>query len=278
MATKKKAAPRKKTANTKPAKTSAAVKQAIRDLMIANRILGTEKVVDAFGHVSVRHPERADRYFLACSRAPILVTEADIMEFDLDSNPIDQRGRAMYHERFIHGTILKERSDLMSVCHNHAHSLIPFGVTGTPIRAVGVPSVSMDSEMPIWDIRDHFADDGELMVTNNEVGRSLQQALGRRSACLMRGHGIVVATDALKATVLTSVAIMVNAELLLNSHLLVLAAGGGRIKYMTDKEIEKQVTTLKHPVGLNRSWEYFALRAGIKSDVNRRTPANVPYK
>ena len=272
MATKK-IAVRRKAAKAKP---SAALRQVIRDLMIANRILGNEQVVDAFGHVSVRHPERPDRYLLACSRSPILVTEDDIMEFDLDSNPIDQRGRAMYHERFIHGTILKARSDLMSACHNHAHSLIPFSVTGTPIRSVGVPTASIGSEVPIWDIRDHFADDGELMVTNNEVGRSLQQALGNRNACLMRGHGVVVATDDLRATVLTSIALMVNAELLMNSHLLTLATGRGKIKYMTDKEVEKQVTTLKHPVGRNRSWEYFARRAGFKTDVNQKTPANVP--
>ncbi|MFM9886965.1 MAG: class II aldolase/adducin family protein, partial [Burkholderiales bacterium] len=80
---------------------SPALQAAIRDLVTANRILGEEGVVDAFGHISVRHPDRLDRYLLARSRSPSVVTEEDIMEFDLDSNPIDQRGRIIYAERFI---------------------------------------------------------------------------------------------------------------------------------------------------------------------------------
>jgi hypothetical protein len=104
--------------------------------VIANRILANEDVIDAFGHVSVRHPERPDRYFLARSRSPELVERGDLMEFDLENRPIDQRGRTMYSERPIHGSTYKARPDVMSVCHNHARSLIPFGITGTAIRPV----------------------------------------------------------------------------------------------------------------------------------------------
>ena len=99
---------------------------AVRELVTANRILGHEGVVDALGHVSVRHPENAGRYLLSCSRSPELVTEDDIMEFDLDSNPIDQRGRNMYVERSIHGCVYQARPDVNAVCHSHAHELIPF--------------------------------------------------------------------------------------------------------------------------------------------------------
>jgi ribulose-5-phosphate 4-epimerase/fuculose-1-phosphate aldolase len=252
---------------------SALLKQTIHDLVIANRILAQEGVVDVFGHISVRHPERPDRYLLARSRAPLLVEASDIMEYDLDSNPVDQRGRVMYFERFIHGEVFKARPDVMSVCHNHAYPLLPFSVSGNSIRPVAVPSVSLGREIPIWDIRDDFPDDGELMVTNNAAGRSLQQALGKGAACLMRGHGTVVATLDLKNTVFTSIALKVNAELLMNAHMLKLATGRGSIKYLTDKEIDTQVKTLQLSVGLNRSWEYYAMRAGMTTSINDDRPS-----
>src|SRR5437868_14349977 len=93
----------------------------LHDLVIANRILASERAVDALGHVSVRHPTKSDRFFLSCSRSPELVVSDDIMEFDLDCHPIDQRGRPMYLERVIHRAILKARPDVMSVVHNHAY-------------------------------------------------------------------------------------------------------------------------------------------------------------
>ena len=37
----------------------------IQDLVIANRILAREEVVDAYGHVSVRHPENRERFLIA---------------------------------------------------------------------------------------------------------------------------------------------------------------------------------------------------------------------
>ena len=80
----------------------------LRDLVISNHILAREGVTDSLGHVSVRHPDRPDRFFLSCSRSPELVTFDDIMEYDLECNPVDQRGRPMYFERPIHGAMLWE--------------------------------------------------------------------------------------------------------------------------------------------------------------------------
>jgi HCOMODA/2-hydroxy-3-carboxy-muconic semialdehyde decarboxylase len=244
------------------------LKTAIRDLVIANRILGNEGVVDAFGHISIRHPERPDRYFLSRSRSPMLVTEDDILEFDLDSNALDQRGRVVYAERFIHGAIYKDRSDLMSVCHSHARPLIPFSVTGTAIRPVWIVTGSMGSEVPIWDIRDDFPDGGEMMVIHDAAAQSLSRAMGKGNACLMRGHGAVIATADVKQTVSTSISLMLNAETLMGAQVLTLASGR-RIKYMTDAEVEASGVTMAKPLGLNRAWEYWALRAGMKTDINR---------
>ena len=169
-------------------------KTAVRDLVVANRILGNEGVVDAFGHISIRHPENPGRYFLACSRSPGLVTEDDIVEFDLDSNRLDGTDRAIYAERFIHGCIYKARPDVMSVCHSHAHAVVPFTVTNTPIEPIWVMASGSGPDVPNWDIRDEFPNEGTMLVVNDATGRSLAKTLGAGRVCLLRGHGAVIAT------------------------------------------------------------------------------------
>lgn len=240
-----------------------AVQAAIRDLVTANRILGHEGVVDAFGHISIRHPERPDRYFLARSRSPSLIEDADILEFDLDSNPLDQRGRIIYAERFIHGAIYRDRADVMSVCHSHAHSMIPFTVTDTPIRPLWVLAASLGGEVPIWDIRDDFPEDDEIMVMHDAAGSALSKRLGRRTACLMRGHGAVVATFDVKMTVLASIALMQNAEMEMGARIL-----GGKVRYLSEAESTKLLKNMSMPRGLHRAWEYWAIRAGRATDLN----------
>ncbi|MCW5774130.1 MAG: class II aldolase/adducin family protein, partial [Rhodospirillaceae bacterium] len=211
MATKKKPAAKARAKAKKPSY-SKAVEAALADLVIANRILANERVIDAFGHCSIRHPERPDRYFLARSRSPELVERGDLFEFDLDSNPIHPDGRTLYSERPIHGCIYKARPDVNSVCHNHAHSLIPFGVTNTEIKPIWHVAGCIGAHVPNWDIRDDFGET-DLLVTNNEQGASLAKKLGKNRTALMRGHGAVVTSHDLKSCVFTAIYLMANAEL-----------------------------------------------------------------
>src|SRR5512140_2751029 len=102
------------------------------DLAAASRILVANNVVDAFGHVSLRHPSNPGRYLMARSIAPALVTPDDILEYDLDSNALNANGRGSFLERFIHGEIYKARPDVMSVVHSHSPSVIPFGLVDVP--------------------------------------------------------------------------------------------------------------------------------------------------
>jgi len=234
---------------------------ALDDLVIANRILANEGVIDAFGHVSIRDPRRPDRYFLARSRSPELVERSDIMEFDLDNRPIDQRGRTMYSERPIHGSVYTARADVMAVCHNHARSLIPFGVTGTPIRPVFHIAGSIGPEVPVWDVRNEFGDT-DLLVTTQALGDSLARALGRHRVCLMRGHGAVVASHDLKATVFVSIYLMVNAALISEARRL------GEVTYLSDGEIRLTEQMNFRARSQNRAWEYWARRAGFNTTVN----------
>jgi HCOMODA/2-hydroxy-3-carboxy-muconic semialdehyde decarboxylase len=234
---------------------------ALDDLVIANRILANEGVIDAFGHVSIRHPGRADRYFLARSRSPELVQRSDLMEFELDNRPIDPQGRTMYSERPIHGSIYAARADVTAVCHNHARSLIPFGITGTPVRPVFHIAGSIGAEVPIWDIRNEFGDT-DLLVTTPATGDSLARALGTRRVCLMRGHGAVVAAHDLKATVFVSVYLMVNAGLIREARQL------GEVTYLSDGEIRLTEQMNFRARSQNRAWEYWARRAGFTSTIN----------
>src|SRR5262249_30006559 len=200
------------------------------DLVIANRILANEGVIDAFGHVSIRDPRRPNRYFLARSRSPELVERGDIMGFDLDNRPIDPQGRTRASQPPAHRRISPAPADVTAVCHNHARSLIPFGISGTPIRPVFHIAGSIGGEIPVWDVRDEFGDT-DLLVTTAAFGDSLARKLGPRRVCLMRGHGAVVATHDLKATVFVSIYLMVNAALIREARQL------GEITYLSEGEI-----------------------------------------
>src|SRR5882724_1302999 len=147
------------------------------DLVAANRILAREAVVDGFGHVSIRHPEEPSRFVLSCSRAPALVTAADLMEYGLDGAPLDRQGRALYAERFIHSGLYELRPDVGAVIHNHSHAVIPFGVTGVPIRPLFHLAGVIGEAPPVWDIRTRFGDTDMLVVTQ-EHGRDLAGTVG----------------------------------------------------------------------------------------------------
>ncbi len=163
----------------------------IADLVIANHVLAHENVVDGFGHVSVRDPQNAERYRLARSMAPALVTEADIMTYDLDSNPLDANGRASYLERFIHGAIYKARSDVHSVVHAHTPSVIPFAASSVRLRPIYHMASFLGAGVPVFEIRDAGGPATDMLVKTNALGDALARTLGTANVALMRGHGMV---------------------------------------------------------------------------------------
>ena len=235
------------------------LESAIRKLVAANRILSAEGVVDAFGHISMRHPGRPDRYLLSCSRSPELVKVADIMEFDLDSNPVDAKGRTPYLERFIHGAVYRARPEVMSVMHNHSYEIIPFRVTKIPLRPIFHSAGRLGGTIPVWDIREKFGDTNFLVVSN-ELGRDLVACLGGNTVALMRGHGCVVTGPTVETTVLTSIYLRVNARLQMDAMRM------GEVTYLSPGEIELSSQRNKPKVGDERAWEYLCARAGIERE------------
>lgn len=224
-------------------------------LAVANRILYNEGVVDGFGHVSVRDARRSDRFLLARSMAPALVTPKDIMQFDLDGTAIDPRARRPYLERFIHGSIYKARPDVMAVVHSHSPSIIPFGITPQRLRPVFHMGAFLGDDVPVWDIHD-FSGDTDLLVANVAQGDDLARALGSNLVALMRGHGSVAVGQTLQHAVYRAVYAEINARL--QSEALKL----GPVKYLTPGEA-RFARELQDKV-LGRAYELWARKAGAK--------------
>ncbi len=237
----------------------------LNDLVIANRILAHEEVVDAYGHVSVRHPDRPERFFLARSLAPELVTHDDIVEFTLDGQPVGEESRALYLERFIHGGIFEARRDVMAVVHAHAEDILPFGiVSATPLRPVIHSGSFLGAHVPIWDIADKFGDTN-LLVANVDQARDLAKCLAGWNVVLMRGHGFVAAARSLIEAVRMAVFLPRNARALLKAHQL-----GGPIKYLSQGEIDARNRGYgPYSTETWRAWEYWANKAGVGNLVMR---------
>ncbi len=227
--------------------------EARRELALANNIVANEGVLDAFGHVSMRHPDNPNRYFLSSSRAPELVTADDFIEYDLNSRPVREPGVGQYSERVIHGEIYKARPDVTSVCHHHAPAFMPLLATRTdyvPVFALGTIG---GNKPPFWDQRDEFGDTN-LLVVKPEEGASLARALAHHWMVLMNRHGVTVVGKSVRECVFRSIMASRNAEFQVRAMAL------GPIEPFTSGELELCANIINVTTGLTRSWEYWAMR------------------
>jgi ribulose-5-phosphate 4-epimerase/fuculose-1-phosphate aldolase len=202
----------------------------LEDIVVGSRILADFGVVDGFGHVSARHPTNPNHFLMSRSLAPALVTADDIMEFDLDGNPVDARGRTVFLERFIHSEIYKARPDVMSVVHTHSPGVIPFSVSKVPLRAMFHNPAFLAVGVPVWDIRKDFGETS-MLVANAALGKSLADTLGDKPVVLMRGHGDVTVGPTVKMAVFRAYYTDVNAKLQAQAIAL-----GGEPNYLTPGE------------------------------------------
>lgn len=226
--------------------------QAITDLVWANRILVNESVLDGFGHVSVRDPDRADRFLIARSMAPALVTAADVLDCDLDGEVHDTSGRRTYMERFIHSEIYRARPDVLAVVHSHSPALIPFGVTGARLRPICHMGSFLGSTTPVFEIRLAGGESTDMLVRNAALGRSLAQSLGAHSVALMRGHGGVAVGVSLPQAVFRAVYTEGNARMQAQAMAL------GPVEYLTPGEAEAATDTNNGQ--LDRPWQLWKQR------------------
>ena len=223
------------------------------EVALANRILANEGVLDAFGHVSLRHPFDPSRYLLSRSRSPGLIEPDDVLEFTLDSEPVATPSVQLYAERVIHGCIYEARPDVTAVCHHHAPSVMPFCIAGVPIVPVFHLGAAGGETLPFWNQRDEFGDTN-LLVVKPEEGRSLARALGSHGAVLMNNHGATVVGRDLRELVSRSIFMCQNADYQLRAHLL------GKITTLTAGETKLAGVLNALPNVTNRTWEYWTLR------------------
>lgn len=183
----------------------------LEDLAAAARILANQGVVDAFGHVTMRHPASPERFLMSRSKAPALQDPEDIIEFDLDSNPVNADGRPVFLERFIHGQIYKTRPDVVAIVHSHSPSVIPYSLTGLPMRAMYHQAAFLASGVPIFRIEEKFGPT-DMLVSDNMIGEELARVLADKHVALMRGHGSVAVGPSLQMAVFRAVYTEVSAR------------------------------------------------------------------
>ncbi len=227
----------------------------IDDLVAANHILYREGVVDGFGHVSARHDKRPDRFLLARSMAPGLVTTDDILDFDLDGNAIAAGGRALYLERFIHCEIYKARPDVAAIVHSHSPSVIPFGATAVALRPIYHMSAFLGTGAPVFEIREFGGDGTDMLIRSPALGAALAKRLGGAAVALLRGHGNVVVAETLRLAVFRAIYTEINARLEAEALLL----GQGRVTFLNEQEAAAATATNTPQVG--RAWELWKRKA-----------------
>jgi ribulose-5-phosphate 4-epimerase/fuculose-1-phosphate aldolase len=231
---------------------------------LANRMLANEGVLDAFGHVSMRHPGDPSRYLLSRSRSPGLIEAADVLDYTLDSVPVKEPTVSLYAERVIHGCIYQARPDVMAVCHHHAPAVMPFAIAGVPIVPVFHLGAAGGETVPFWNQRDDFGDTN-LLVVKPEEGRSLARALGPHGAVLMNNHGATVVGRDLRELVSRSIFMCQNAEYQLKAQLL------GKVATLTAGETRMAGGLNALPNVTNRTWEYWTLRLDKAGGLPPRT-------
>ncbi|WP_300611498.1 class II aldolase/adducin family protein [Trebonia sp.] len=235
-----------------------------RELVAANRILGHEGILDAFGHVSVRHPGNPGHFLLCRARSPENVELADVLEFDGDGELAGEAGPIPYVERFIHAGVYEARPDVTAVCHNHAISILPFSISrSVRLRATINASAMFGDGVPVWDIAAEFGDSTDMLVRNMAHGRSLARALGAGPVVLMRGHGSVVAGNGLRQVVSRCLDMDRSAT----AQLAVATLGATRS--FTAAELAPHADLPPGATRDDRAWEYLLHRAGLDQDEER---------
>jgi ribulose-5-phosphate 4-epimerase/fuculose-1-phosphate aldolase len=205
---------------------------ALSDVVVANRILALEGVLDGFGHCSVRDPRNRGRYLMSRSLAPALVTADDIVLHDLDNNAMTHPEQKLYYERWIHGEIYKARPDVNAVIHSHSPTVVPFASTKAPLRPLLHNAAFLGFGAPVFEIR-NFVPDSDLMISSASLGKALANTLGPiAQVALLRGHGNVVVGPTMEIAVYRAYYTEINARQQLHA----MALGPNDVVYMNPAE------------------------------------------
>jgi len=230
--------------------------QLVDDLVVGNRILAHEAILDGLGHISVRH--RPDRFLLSRDIAPALVTAADLVEYDLEGNATDKQAPRGYQERFIHAAIYKARPDVHSVVHAHTPSVLAFAISNIPLRPIYHMASFLVPGVPMYEIRKIAGHQG-MLVNDMRTGTALAETLGDKAIALMRGHGFIAVGPSIPEVVSRSIFTDVNARVQMDAIRL-----GGTVNYLTSADVGGgggQTAQPNQQTAYPRSWPFWKERA-----------------
>ena len=232
------------------------VTRTIKDLVIANRILAHQRIVDAYGDISARHPSDRTGFLLARAMSPASVRIPDIIEFGLDGARRRHAADPLPGERFIHAAIYEARPDVMAVLHASPEDILAFSVTQTPLQPVIGSVGDMGGRVPVWDIAEKFGDATDLRVSTMERARDVARCLGRHRVVLLRGEGLIVTGRTLNDVV------RLAAYVPRNGRTIVATTRLGTFKPLSAGEIAARLAIDPESNAMRRGWEYWARQAG----------------
>lgn len=219
------------------------------DVATANRILERVGLSSAFGHASARIPG-TNTFFLPTRRSPGLAQAANLLRIDTDGKVLEGDGEPN-SEFWIHARIYAARPDVGGVVHAHPPACVCLTQIGEPHRVVHNQGGIFADGIP------EYSRIG--LIRTRELGELLANALGERSAVMMRGHGISTAYGDVRSATVAACYLEESASM----QLRMLAAAGGnasRIRAYTREEAESLRDQVTGSVA-RRAWEYFAALA-----------------
>jgi ribulose-5-phosphate 4-epimerase/fuculose-1-phosphate aldolase len=219
-------------------------------LATANQILVHQRVLDAYGHVSMRDPANDQQFLLARYLPPSLVSPGDIRAFDFGGDLVTPEDSDLYSERFIHAAIYADRPDVIAVCHTHAPDLVAFGVAGTEPRPAFHMAAAFGPHIPVFD--DYDPGSG-LLISDLGQAHRLSKLLGGRKGALMRGHGAVVTGTSLEDVVMNAIYLVENARIVLAAATL-----GDEAVFLSEEECAAAAARIGRPASVRRAWTHFA--------------------
>ena len=233
---------------------------AISDLVVANRILAAEGILDGFGHVSMRDPLDPRCYLMSRSIAPALVKTQDIVLHNLDNRPVEDKDRdqKLYYERWIHGEVYKARPDVNAVVHSHSPTVVPFASTKAPLRPLLHNASFLGFGAPVFEIR-NFVPNSDLMISTAALGKAMAEALGPTAdVVLLRGHGNVVVGPTIQIAVFRAYYTEINAR----QQLQAMALGPDDVVYMDAGECATTDKIMQSVAG--RPWDLWKSKVMAK--------------
>jgi ribulose-5-phosphate 4-epimerase/fuculose-1-phosphate aldolase len=226
----------------------------VEELALANRILASEGVLDAYGNISARSDSNPNHFLLARPAAAGLINPMDIVTYDLNGIVVTRNPAEIHAERFLHAEIYRARPDVMAIVYCRAPELIPFSSSTVALLPVSQMAAFLSKGVPVFESR-QVGGVTDPLLHSRSIAQALAETLGDRPAVLIRAHGAVVVGSSLRVAVGRTYYMSMNARLQAQTILL-----GGKVAYVETPESAKEPSA---PDEFDRAWEAWEHKLAI---------------